>query len=162
MRFNPFLLNVLFWSPENVRKHLVFWRFQGIKREHWEEKVWSPLSQWAFASSKSILLIYTRSSILKPFDVNFTLHMEKKTPWNSIVDSVILIQKRNLTHIRVNFALIQYFPVFYSICNNWNKRDTECCRDSKPAQPVAEIVNSANQYDRHLHHERFNPKWTFK
>ena len=23
--------------PENVRKPKVFWRFQGIKREHWEE-----------------------------------------------------------------------------------------------------------------------------
>ena len=120
-----------------------------------------PLSQWAFASSKSILLILR----VLPF-LNLLMWILrciwKKTPWNSIEDSVILIQKKNLTHVRVNFSLIQYFPVFYSICNNWNKRDTECCRDSKPAQPVVEIVNSANQYDRHFHHERVNPKWTFK
>ena len=52
---NPFLPVFPFDPPENIRKPLVFWYFQGVKRTHWEEKGWKtfPDFKWTMLSFKS-------------------------------------------------------------------------------------------------------------
>ena len=44
-----------FDPPENIRKPLVFWYFQWVKRKHWEEKGWKtfPDFKWTMLSFKS-------------------------------------------------------------------------------------------------------------